>query len=197
MNTAFKISFILCVMTLSGCVSTAVQSPLVQPTQGTLGTKEVVVDNPTSAAKFDQNNYIPLPMANSIALDLAKRFPSIQIVRPQHYQTITKPMQRSNLVFSPDGAAGDYVELQLEVTSWNPGNAFARWLTSGISNSGEASLSVKATMLKVSADGTKSGPLAQSVFTTASTGNLLVTGNAETPWGRAASEIAKWVGSQL
>ncbi len=197
MNTTFRIGFIFCLLVLSGCVSTAVQAPLVQPAQGTLGAKEVVVDNPTSAEKFNQNYFIPLPMANSIALDLAKRFPSIQIVRPQHYQTVTRPMQRSNLLFSPSGAAGDYVELQLEVTSWNPGNAVARWLTSGISNSGEASLSVKATVVKVSADGTKSPPLAQSVFTTASTGNLLVTGNAQTPWARAASEIAKWVGNQL
>lgn len=197
MNTTFKISFVLCALALSGCVSTAIQSPLVVPSQGTLGTQEVVIDNPTSGGTFSQNSFSPMPMANSIALDLAKRFPSIQIIRPQHYTTITEPMRRPNLVFSTDGIGTSYVELELEVTSWNPGNAFTRWLTSGISNSGEASLSVKATVVKVSPGDVKSKPLAQSVFTTASTGNLLYTGNASTPWNRAASEIAKWVGNQL
>ena len=197
MNTSFRTSFIVCALALSGCVSTAIQSPLVVPSQGTLSTKAVMIDNPTFGGTFDKDNFIPQPMANSIALDLAKRFPSITIIRPQHYATITEPMRRPNLVFSTDGSGTSYVELELEITSWNPGNAFTRWLTSGISNSGEASLSVKATVVKVSPGGVKSKPLAESVFTTASTGNLLYTGNASTPWTRAASEIAKWVENQL
>jgi hypothetical protein len=185
-------------LALVGCATTtAFQSQLIIPPHGTLGTKEVVVDNPTSKGSFDQSSFIPLPMANLIALKLAKRFPSIKIIRPQHYATITRAMQRPNLVFSPNGLGGDYVELQLEVLSWNPGSAVERFLSSGISNSGEASLSIKATLIKISPDGVKSHPVSQSIFTTASTGYLLYTGTAESPWARAASEIAKWVGNQL
>lgn len=188
----------IAVLAMAGCATTtAFQSPLITPSQGTLGAKEVVVDNPASNGSFNQSSFIPLSMANSIALELAKRFPSIKIIRPQHYATITRPMQRPNLVFSPNGLGGDYVELQLEVMSWNPGNSFERFLSSGISNSGEASLSIKATLIKISPDGVKSDPVSQSVFTTASTGNLLYTGTAGGPWARAASEIAKWVGDQL
>lgn len=202
MNTGWgRVGLILClcVSVLSGCstLTTAVQSPIIAPQAGTLSAKEVVVDNPTSAQAFSRKVFIPQNMANSIALDVAKRFPSMKVVRPQRYATIADNLRRSNLVFSPDAVGGGYMELELEVLSWSPGNALARSLTAGISNSGEATLSVKATLIDASQSEVKSKPVAESVFTTASRGNLLYTGTAEDPWSRAADEIAKWLGDQL
>ena len=197
-STFFSLGVVaVCILALSGCVSTAVQSPLVMAAPGTLGTQRVVVSDPASAEQFSQDSFIPLPMANSIAVDLAKRFPNITVVRPHHFAKIDGNLRRENLLFTTDPLKGSYVDLELEVTSWNPGNAFVRWLSSGISNSGEASLSIKATVVRISPEGVKSAPLAESIFTTASTGNLLYTGTASTPWTRAAREIAQWVGNQL
>lgn len=155
------------------------------------------MDNPTSARSFDKKVFLAIPMANSIALDLAKHSPSIKVIRPIRYaKAITDRIGQANLVFSPEAIDGNYVEVELKVTSWNPGNAFERFLTSGVSNSGEATLSIEATVLKVFQGGVKR-PVAQSVFTTASKGNLLVTGTAGAPWTRAADEIGKWLEDQL
>jgi hypothetical protein len=170
---------------------------MIMPQSGALSTQEVLVDNPTSARSFDNRTFQAIPMANSIALDLAKHFPSIRVIRPMRYpKAITDAIGCANLVFSPDAINGNHVELELKVTSWNPGSAFNRFLTSGVSNSGEATLSVEAAVIRVSQGGVKR-PVARSVFTTASTGNLLVTGTAGAPWTRAADEIAKWLEAQL
>jgi hypothetical protein len=207
-NAKKRLGLILCFGTpvLSGCVApSVVQSPIILPQAGILRTSKIVIDNPTWVQTFRKRALITHTLANSmvnsIALDLARRFPSIKIICPQRYAQIPKKLNLENLFFSPGVVNGNHVELELKVLSWNPGNVgfMAIFTGTGMTPMADtkSKLSVRATVVKVSGTGVRSKPLAESVFTAPVVGNTIYRSVIEVPWKEAAGGIAEWLGNQL